>query len=289
MNIFGLPQNPCLIGAALLLSLAPSSAALAQKSVVPAAVSTLSYADMADLSLAARLVAHIRIRKADPIKPEQAPGLLPGRKRYLVEADVLSLIRGEGGLNPRITFLADMLPDARGKIAKLTKAQMIVFAVPDVKRTGAVRLVTPDAMIPALPDTLSRVRGILTQAGAVDAPPPITAVTDAYHVAGTVAGEGETQVFLQTANGGPVSLSIVRVSGLAPSWSIALGEVVDQGAPPPARNTLLWYRLACFLPRTLPPATLSEMTAEDAESTRQDYSLVMAGLGTCPRTLRIRP
>ena len=79
---------------------------------------------------------------------------------------------------------------------------------------------------------------------APDAPPAITGLGNAFHVPGTLPGEGETQIFVQTATGAPISLSILRRPGEQRRWAVALGEVVDDAAAPPPRDTLLWYRLA---------------------------------------------
>ena len=70
-------------------------------------------------------------------------------------------------------------------------------------------------------------------------------------VAGNLAGESETQLFLNTANGTPVSLTVVRRPGMAPTWGVSWTEIVDQAARPPEEGTA-GYRLACFLPRELP-------------------------------------
>ncbi len=45
------------------------------------------------------------------------------------------------------------------------------------------------------------------------------------------------------------------------------------------RDTLLWYRLACFLPRALPPTT-----GEGRAALETDYAFVLSSLGTCART-----
>ena len=123
-------------------------------------------------------------------------------------------------------------------------------------------------------------RGITKDVLAADAPPTITGVGNAFHVPGTLPGEGETQVFLQTANGAPVSLQILRRPGEQPRWSVSLGDIVDEGAGPPARDTLLWYRLACGLPREL-PATAFEAEDANARLAREDYATVLASLGPC--------
>jgi hypothetical protein len=51
---------------------------------------------------------------------------------------------------------------------------------------------------------------------------------------------------------------------------------------------LLWYRLACTLPATLPPQSLAEAGPEGANAIRADYRLVVQQLGPCVRMRRRR-
>jgi hypothetical protein len=160
---------------------------------------------------------------------------------------------------------------------------VILFAAPVPARPGELRLVSPDAQIGALPDVEARLRAILTAAIARDAPPRITGIGSAFHVPGAVAGESETQIFLTTADQRPVSLSILRRPGEEPHWAVALSEMTDEAAQPPARDTLLWYRLSCTLPASLPESSTSALSPDDARAASADYAVVIAGLGTCER------
>lgn len=243
----------------------------------------LPYADLADLADAAPTVAVVRIRNIITLPPEQAAGTAPGLRRVYVEADVVSLIRGEGGLSPSVSYLYDAPLDARGKIPKLKKSQVIIFARPG-GRPGQVQLVARDAQLPANEPTVALTKTILSEMLGSSPPPRITGLGDAFHVAGTVAGESETQIFLRTANGDPVSLTILRRPGQDPRWAVALGEIVDEAARPPQPGTLLWYRLACALPSMLPPRAVRTLAVQDAEAARADYRLVMDALGPCQRT-----
>jgi len=243
----------------------------------------LSYADIVDLADKAPLVANVRIRNIIALKAEQAGAVPAGHKRLFVEADVTGLIRGEAGIAPVVTYLYDAPTDARGKIAKLKKAQVILFARPGA-RPGEIQLIAPDAQIPATPAEVDRVKSILSALVAPNTPPRILDLGDAFHVAGTVAGEGETQIFLRTENGDPVSLSILRRPGQAPHWAVALGEIMDEAARAPEPGSLLWYRLACTLPATLPARAVRSLSVQDAEAARADYGVVIASLGPCGRT-----
>jgi hypothetical protein len=282
--------TPFFSRAAVCLTFAAHSAvfsgfAAAQDMVTPPSSSSvaLSFADVADLSDAAPIVAQVRIRNIIPIKREGADGTPAGRKRLFVEADVTSLIRGESGIAPRVTYLYDAPVDPRGKLPKLKKASAILFARA-ASRPGELQLIAPDAQIAATPERLAQVKAVQAALVAPDAPPRILGVGDAFHVAGTITGEGETQIFLRAQNGDPVSLSILRRPGQEPRWAVALGEIVDEAARAPQPGTLLWYRLACSLPPALPPQSVRALGPQDAAAAREDYALVVAALGPCGRT-----
>ncbi|WP_294062025.1 hypothetical protein [Sphingomonas sp.] len=127
----------------------------------------------------------------------------------------------------------------------------------------------------------AQVRAITRDVIAANAPPAITGAGNAFHVPGSLPGEGETQVFLQTANNAPVSLQILRRPGETPRWSVSLGDIVDESAGPPARDTLLWYRLACGLPRELPATSIESDNPANAAIAREDYAMVLKALGPC--------
>ena len=251
---------------------------------VPATPERLTYADLADLALAAPIAVHLRVRDADAIDPRTAPNVASGRRRFLIEADVVALIRGAGGLPARVSYLVDVANDSRGRPARLRRGdELLVLAGPVPERPAELRLAAPDAQLPYTADTAARLRAILRDSAAADAPPRLTGIGRAFHVAGSLPGESETQIFLQTANQRPISLNILKRPGEQPRWSVALSEIVDEAAAPPAPKTLLWYRLACTLPPRLPPQSLSEAGPEEARAIQADYRLVIEGLGPCAR------
>lgn len=270
----------CLAAMLALAPLAPATATAQSPSVAAA----IGYADLADLTLAAPVIADAAIRSVTRLKGADAAGVAPGLTRLYVEADVVALVRGSGGLPPRVGYLLDVAPDARGKLPPLRKLRVLLFARPAPGSAGQLQLIAPDAQLPWSPDADARVRAIARAALAADAPPRLTGVREAFHVAGALPGEGETQVFLQTADARPVSLSVLRRPGERPRWAVALSEIVDEAAAPPPRDTLLWYRLACALPPTLPPASTAGLAPADADAAREDYGFVLAQLGACGRT-----
>jgi len=263
-----------------------SPLAHAASSAPPSAASpALSYADLVDLADAASVIVHVRIRNSMALPAARAGNVPAGYRRLYIEADVASLIRGEGGISPAVTYLYDAPLDARGKVAKLKKAHMLLFAKQGV-RPGELQLISRDAQIPASSAEMEQVKGIVSALVSPDAPPRILGLGDAFHVSGTITGEGETQIFLRTENGEPVSLSIVRRPGQEPRWAVALGEIVDEAARPPQPGSLLWYRLACALPPALPLQSVRTLAPVDAEAARADYQLIVQALGRCERTLR---
>ena len=270
------------VGAAVALTL--TLAAMPAESQMPVPLPTLTYADMADLGLAAPIVAHVGVRQAVPLKGAAAAGVPAGRVRFYIEADVLSLIRGPAGLPAQLGYLVDLPQDARGRPPKLAKrAQFLILAARVPGRPGEVRLVAPDAQLAFSAQRAEQLRAILREASQADAAPRITGIGKAFHVPGTLAGESETQIFLQTENGSPVSLNVLRRPGFTPRWAVALSEVVDEAAAPPQPGSLLWYRLACTLPRALPPQSTSEAEVAQAAAIHADYRLVLEQLGTCVR------
>lgn len=250
-------------------------------------VGGIGYADIADLVLSAPVIADATVRSTTKIKPAEAPNLAPGLVRLYVEADVTALIRGADGVPPRIGYLLDVAPDSAGRVPKFKKARVLIFARPVPGAVNQVQLIAPDAQLGWTPTADARARKIAKDALASDAPPVITGIGNAFHVAGALPGEGETQIFLTTADQRPVSLSILRRPGEQPRWAVALSEIVDESAAPPAPETLLWYRMACALPPTLPERSTGSLEAADATIAREDYAYVLAALGPCGRTRQI--
>lgn len=250
----------------------------------PAPLATPGFADLADLVLAAPVIVDATIRSTARIKGTEAAGVAPGRQRQYVEADVAALVRGAGGTPARIGYLLDLAPDASGRTPKLKKARVLVLARPVAGSPGQLQLVAPDAQLAWTPEADARIRAIARAVVAADAPPQVTGIGNAFHVPGALPGEGETQVFVATADDTPMSLSILRRPGERPRWAVALSEVVDEAAGPPPRDTLLWYRLACGLPPALPDRATATLGAEDARQAQVDYAFVLAQLGACGRT-----
>jgi len=260
----------------------------AESPAVPSPAS-LTYADLADLATGSPVAAHVRVRGASRLSAEEAPNVAAGHRRFLVEAEIVALIRGEGGLPQQVSYVVDLPNDARGRPTRIQRrAEMLILARRVPNRPAWLQLAAPDAQLPYTPDAAQRLRAILRDAHAEGAPPRITGIGRAFHVPGTLPGESETQFFLQTADDRPISLSVLRRPGQQPRWSVALAEIVDEAAEPPARDTFLWYRLACTLPGQLPAQALRDSEPAEAPAIQADYRVVMQGLGSCQRSRRPR-
>jgi hypothetical protein len=269
-----------LLAAALLAAAAPLAA---QNASPEAEAPSATYADLADLAEAASLVALVEVRDQAEVQPERAPGVAPGMARLYVEARTLALLAGQSALGESVVYLADVPRDAKGKVPKLKKQRFLVFADPVPGRPGSLQLVDPGAQVPATPATEQLARTVIAALAEPGAPPAVLGVRDVMSVPGNLVGESETQLFLDTATGAPVSLTVVRRPGMEPTWGVSWSEIVDQSAQPPEPQTIGWYRLACFLPQRLPPDAFLQDDPASRQRAEADYRYILEQLGGCPR------
>lgn len=242
------------------------------------------YADLADLALSGPVVAELRIRKAQKLPMAPATGVSV-KQRYLITADTVSVIRAPAGIAQRVEFLYDAPRDSLGRLPKLNKANVTIAAFPVTGKSMALQLASPDALIMTTPATAPLVRSIIKAAIDPSAPPEVSGVGSAFYVPGSLEGEGDTQIFLTTRDGRPISFNVVRTPAAAPRWSVSIDELVDASGAQPRRDSFLWYRLACFLPPTL-PAESSAGSPEYATILAEDYATIIRGLGPCRRLRR---
>lgn len=272
------------------------SATLAACAITPAAsaqgsgfvtVSTVpTYADLVGLAEGAAVVAEVTVKDQAVVPPERSPGLGAGRVRLYLETQTQRVLKGPSALGESVSYLADVPLDAKGKPPKLKKQAFLVFANPVSGRPGELQLVSPQAQLPLDPALEERVRAVIGQLVARGAAPRITGVHDVISVAGNLAGESETQMFVDTATGAPASLTVVRRPNMDPTWGVSWSEIVDQSAKPPERDTIAWYRLACSLPRRLDNGAFLQADEAGRRRAEADYQFILDQLGPCARTLR---
>ena len=260
----------------------------AQNSIVSQAESSIeaeqaSYADIADLVVISSLIVDVTVRDVKKVSADQAVGVPTTLQRLLVNADVIALIRGDGGTTPRVRFLLDMQKDAKGKIPKLKKRRMFLFGRQVINRPGEIQLSRPNALALFSLNNDALVRDITKEAVQLDAPRRIMSIANAFHSVGTMLGEGETQIFLKTDTDQPLTLTVLSRPGQQKQWAVSTAEVIDASATAPQRFTLLWYRLACGLPRDLPADRIEAASSEIAGRAEADYKFILDALGPCGR------
>lgn len=276
------------LGAAL-LALALGTAAPPVAAQGASASGSPGYADLADLADASQLVVRARVKKQSTVEPERAVGVAPGHVRLYIEAETVALIAGNVPVGQSLRYLVDVPLTAKGKVPKLKKTEVILFARAVPGSPGTIQLIMPDSQFPWSAELDARLRPILTALVAPGAPPRVLGIRDALSVAGNLTGESETQIFLRAAGGAPLALSVVRRPGQAPQWGVSYSEIVDQAVRPPEPQSLGWYRLACFLPQQLPPAANLSPAQPDRARAEADYRFVLQQLGPCGRTRQPPP
>ena len=220
-------------------------------------------------------------------EPERAPGLAnPEWRASILRRE--TLVAGRAATAPigeSLRYLVDVPLTDRGKAPKLKKSEVLLFARTVPGRPGEIQLVGDGAQMLWSQRLEDGFRPVLTDLVSLESPPVVTGIRDALSVPGNLAGESETQLFLETENDGPVSVTVVRRPNMAPVWGVSWTDIVDQSATAPQPETLEWYRLACSLPATLPgEANLARDPAARGQAA-EDYRYVVAQLGPCERTL----
>jgi hypothetical protein len=257
---------------AFLLALALSAA--------PVAAAPASFADLADLATTAPVIVRADIEKAEKLKPDEAGAAPAGLQRQLMTARVTAALKAPSIVPQQLQYIWDGPTDARGKPVSVKGQPMLLFLRPAAGRPDQLQLVGARAQLPLTAEAESDTRALLTEVARGDVP-VVTGIGSAFRVPGAVPGEAESQFFLTTANGKPISLALLTRPGQAQSLVVATGDVIDDAARPVPPRSLLWYRLACFLPATLPPAAASS----DFDTVAADYADALKLIGRCERSL----
>ena len=271
-----------LLVVAALTASAASADSRPPPAVAPSGASSVSYPDLVGLADSTPLIIRALPRKIAAVEPARARNLRPGWGRFYVEAKTEALIAGTASLGEALRYLVDLPLDAKGKPPAFKKKSVVLFArtVPD--HPGDLQLVVPDAQLLWDAALDLRIRNVVRELIAPGAPPRMTGVREAVHVSADLAGAGETQIFLQSASGEPAAITVSRQPGAAPHWGVSFSELVANDTAP-RRDTLGWYRLACFLPPVLPAAANVAGDQVDRAAAAQDYAFVRDQLGDCVR------
>lgn len=250
----------------------------------PSSVATpLSWTDLADLALASPVVLSATVRRADRVGGRSALDVPAGDVRVLVRADLSAVLKAPSLLPASAAWLWQGRADGRGRPGFAKAAPVLVFATPLVggsqPEIQPLRLVSPHGQVPWTAQTEAVVRGILSQSvkpGATGL--MVTAVSDGFRTDGAIAGVSESQFFLATEGGKPMTLVVRRAPGVPPAVLVATDDLVDRAAAVQP-YTLVWRGLACGLPEAL-AAPLA-----DNAGLVEDFGLARASIGPCGRTV----
>lgn len=254
---------------------------MAQASVQTLAPATsdrlAGYSDVADLALASPVIVRATITAARPLPRNAAAAAAPGRVRLMITAQVTNLLVAPGATAGTLMWLWDAPVDGRGRAPKAKGLDVLAFLTPP-DANGGTRLVSRRAQQAWDPALADRVKQVVAEsrAGLV---PEFSGVTNGFRADGTIPGESESQFFLTSKDGKPATLVVQNRPGEVRRVLVARGDIIDDSAQRVQPGTLLWYRLACFLPASLPPAA----GGSDAALAR-DWTDAMDSLGPCGRT-----
>ena len=234
------------------------------------------FADIVDLTLAAPVIVQATVARTERLSDRESPGLAPGYARLLITAAVNAAIVAPSAVPAQLIWLWDTPLDPRGKIEKRKGQQVMAWiALPDLG--GKTQLVGRNAQQPWSAGLDATVRSIATQAQAGTVP-AFTGVTNGFRADGTVAGESESQFFLSAADGRGATMVVTTRPGVPRRIAVSRGDVIDESAAAVRPMTLLWYRLACTLPATLPASAGGNDLALAA-----DWKAAITSLGPCDR------
>lgn len=276
------PSAAVLMVATISLGLPPGAAAQpAAPAGVPAAPAGPAWNDLADLALAAPVVIRARIDGVRRLSGSQAAGVPAGSVRALVSVSLEAALKAPNPLTASGEWLWEGAAGPRGRPPFAAGEAVLVFARqvpgggPDVQ---FYQLVAPDAQLAWTPQLEADVRGILQEAlSPGNQGLMVTGVADAHRSAGNIRGVSESQFFLSTESGRPLTLSVRRTPDGPPVILAATGEFIDRGQPI-RPQTLVWHALACGMPAELPV----NLAAQDGLAA--DYALARAEIGECGRT-----
>ncbi|MCG2841333.1 hypothetical protein L6Q21_10105 [Sandaracinobacter sp. RS1-74] len=243
----------------------------------------IGWTDYADLALASPVVLVGAVDRVDRLSKKDAPDVPPGQVRALVQAKLQTALKAPSLLPEGAAWLWQGAAGAKGRPPFAREDRLLVFARPMAggarPEVQALQLVSNAGQQPWTVEAEAQVRAILKEAqqpGALGL--MVTGVADGFHTQGDVPGTSESQFFLRTEGGRPLTLVVRRSPGREPEVRASAGDLVERAVPIQPR-TLLWRALACGLPAELPPALAGQ------EGLAGDYRLAREAIGACGRTL----
>ncbi len=270
-----------LTGLAASISLAVPFPATAQ--VRSGSVDQSTYVDTVELAKKSGLVILARVMKMEPVDTATSGSLLPAHRRYYAEASTRALLYGKSGIGGSLRYLVDLPATGEQSAAELRGKDVFLFASPVPGHPRQIKLVEPTAQQLWSPERESRIRSVLRALVSAKTSAPVTRVRELAFVQGNLAGQGLTQIFLDTKKG-PATIAVRHQPGRAESWGVSFSAVAAGASMPPGKETLEWYNLACFLPPSPPQSAYVSGSFAAKQQAYADYRMVIEALGPCDRS-----
>lgn len=242
-----------------------------------------TYVDLVEMAGQSDFVGIVMIDDQITLPQERAPSVSAGHVRLYIEALTQSVLASPRPIGEQLVFLVDRPLNDKGKAPEIEQQTFLAFGDLNPDRPRDLQLLSSDALLTMGPVIELRVREVLRQLASLDRPAKITGIKDVISIPGNLAGESETQIFVETQEGAPVSMNVIRRPGMAPRWGISFGDIVDPSARAPERETLAWYQFACHLPRELPEEAFLQRDRDARTRAREDYAYILDDLGSCER------
>jgi hypothetical protein len=197
----------------------------------------------------------------------------------LVTVDVQAVLKAPDPVPARLTYLWQGPADARGRAPDLRKQSLLLFLQAVSGFDGQYRLVGSTPQLPATPAAEATLRAIASETqDRRAATMSLTAVRGAIDLGDD---SGPTVGFVIDQQRAPAITVLSSDSGVRISWSDT-----DMETPPVQRNSLVWYHLACTLPRDLPADVIADYASgEDSgarrAAVRAAWARLLSQLGPC--------
>ncbi|WP_395337408.1 hypothetical protein WBP06_22745 [Novosphingobium sp. BL-8H] len=242
-----------------------------------------TYVDTVELSKKAAMVVLARVTHLEPVTAAAPGSLSSTHRRYYAEARTRALLYGQSGIGGSLRYLVDLPANSASGATDLEGKDVFLFGALVPGHPQEIKLVEPTAQQFWSPERESRLRSVLRALVSAPTSAPVTRVRELNYVAGNLAGQGRTQIFLDTQRG-PATIAVRHVPGQPETWGVSFSELTGGDLHPPAPDTLDWYNLACFLPASPQQSAYTSATFAAKEQAYSDYRMVVAALGPCERS-----
>jgi hypothetical protein len=248
---------------------------------VPSIAQDASYARLARAYLSESFVAYVTVRGSKKLPKTIAPAL-PGRAKFLVEADVIRVLKAPGVVNGRLTYVWEGPLDAKGKPPAFKKQDMLVFLRNLNDPAVPFQLAAPDKQVTWSAEAEGRLRAIAQEAQQASLRTiNLTGVQSAFTTEADTPYARLTQFLFASRDGQLIGVT-VRVKPDGTGDVISSSEEILGGGMRLQANTLMWYHLACTTPASLPADVLSDQPTDDERDiVVKDYATFRQALGGC--------